>query len=87
MFLQEIPKNTLVHRVRLGWDCFFGLSLLSSLGQVDLCSCLLRKSHAAALVPGLMSMSSAGLPQHEASEEFFLHAVFISSLAPEAVTD
>lgn len=56
MFPKETPTHTLVHRVRLGWDYVFGLSLGPSLGQVDLCSCLFRKSHVTASVPGLLSV-------------------------------
>lgn len=56
MFLKETPIHTLVHQLRLEWDCVFGLSLGPPSGQVDLCSCLFRKSHVTTSVPELVSV-------------------------------
>lgn len=71
MFPKETPIHTLVHRVRLGWDCVFGLSLGPPLGQVDLCSCLFRKSYATASVPGLVSVYQMSSRSAESLKDSF----------------
>lgn len=45
-FLWITPVNSLAHWARFEWNLFFGLWSVHYLGWIDVCSCLLGKSHA-----------------------------------------